>query len=87
MNSLNLARAVPKFPENKGFSGLISSRKGAKMISSRIQEAFNKQLNAELYSAYLYLSMAAYFESINLRGFANWMRCQVQEEIFMNKIQ
>ncbi|MGO9121901.1 MAG: ferritin [Desulfomonilaceae bacterium] len=51
------------------------------MISSRIQEAFNKQLNAELYSAYLYLSMAAYFESINLRGFANWMRCQVQEEI------
>ena len=51
------------------------------MISDRIQEAFNKQINAELYSAYLYLSMAAYFESINLRGFANWMRCQVQEEI------
>ena len=51
------------------------------MISDRIQQAFNKQLNAELYSSYLYLSMAAYFESINLRGFANWMRCQVQEEL------
>jgi ferritin len=51
------------------------------LINDKIQEAFNKQINAELYSAYLYLSMAAYFESINLRGFANWMRCQVQEEI------
>ena len=32
------------------------------------------------YSAYLYLSMASYFESINLKGFANWYRVQVQEE-------
>lgn len=44
-------------------------------------EALNKQVNAELYSAYLYLSMAAYFESINLRGFANWMKIQAQEEV------
>ncbi|MEJ2717178.1 MAG: ferritin [Deltaproteobacteria bacterium] len=51
------------------------------MISEKIQEAFNKQLNAELYSSYLYLSMSAYFESMNLEGFANWMRCQAQEEI------
>jgi len=51
------------------------------MISDKIQEAFNKQINAELYSSYLYLSMAAYFESLNLPGFANWMRCQAQEEL------
>jgi ferritin len=51
------------------------------MISHQIQDAFNDQLNAELYSAYLYLSMSAYFESMNLKGFANWMRCQAQEEM------
>jgi ferritin len=51
------------------------------MISDRIQQAFNGQINRELYSAYLYLSMAAYFEAINLRGCANWMKCQVQEEM------
>ncbi|MGB6067498.1 MAG: ferritin [Desulfomonilaceae bacterium] len=51
------------------------------MISQDIQDAFNGQLNAELYSAYLYLSMSAYFEAINLKGFANWMRCQAQEEM------
>ena len=42
----------------------------------------SKQLNAEFYSAYLYLSMAAYFESLSLKGFANWMRIQFQEEQF-----
>jgi ferritin len=51
------------------------------MISHQIQDAFNDQLNAEVYSAYLYLSMSAYFESINLKGFANWMRTQAQEEM------
>ena len=56
--------------------------KGSEMISEKIQEALNKQVNAEFYSAYLYLSMAGYFESIDLKGFANWMRVQVQEEQF-----
>lgn len=51
------------------------------MLSDKIQEALNSQLNAELYSAYLYLSMAAYFTSINLPGFSNWMRIQRLEEI------
>jgi ferritin len=51
------------------------------MISHQIQDAFNDQLNAELYSAYMYLSMSAYFESMNLKGFANWMRTQAQEEM------
>ena len=52
------------------------------MISRRIEEALNGQVNAEFYSAYLYLSMAGYFESIDLKGFADWMRVQVQEEQF-----
>jgi ferritin len=52
-----------------------------KMINNKIQEALNKQINAELYSSYLYLSMSSYFQSINLNGFANWMRCQAQEEL------
>ena len=51
------------------------------MIDQRMQEALNKQLNAELYSAYLYLSMSAHFQSVNLAGFANWMRVQAQEEL------
>jgi ferritin len=50
------------------------------MIGQKIQEAFNKQINAELYSAYLYLSMGAWFESANLRGAASWMRVQAREE-------
>lgn len=52
------------------------------MINARLEEVINKQINAELYSAYLYLSMAAYFESVNLPGFANWMRVQFEEEQF-----
>ncbi len=51
------------------------------MIKEIIQDALNKQINAELYSSYLYLSMSAYFESINLKGCANWMRVQTQEEL------
>jgi ferritin len=51
------------------------------MISKKMQDALNEQINAELYSAYLYLSMVAYFKSINLPGFATWMRVQTQEEI------
>lgn len=51
------------------------------MISKKIKEALNEQINAELYSAYLYLSMVAYFESVNLPGFAKWMRAQTQEEV------
>lgn len=51
------------------------------MIGKKMQEALNEQINAELYSAYLYLSMVAYLESVNLPGFANWMRVQTQEEL------
>lgn len=50
------------------------------MIKKSVEEAINKQINAEFYSGYMYLSMAAYFESINLSGFANWMHVQALEE-------
>jgi len=51
------------------------------MLSEKMENALNGQLNAELYSAYLYLSMNAYFKSVNLDGFANWMYYQAQEEV------
>ena len=51
------------------------------MLNPKIQDAFNKQLNAELFSAYLYASMSAYFEAENFKGMAGWMRVQVQEEV------
>ncbi len=51
------------------------------MLSDKMQDALNGQLNAEFYSSYFYLSMNAYFKSVNLDGFANWMYYQVQEEL------
>lgn len=50
------------------------------MISEKMNQAFNDQIKAEMYSSNLYLSMVAYFEELGLKGFANWMRVQVQEE-------
>jgi len=50
------------------------------MLSKTIQDALNEQIKNELYSGYLYLSMAAYAESIQMPGIAHWMRLQAQEE-------
>jgi len=50
------------------------------MIGKPMQDAMNEQINKELFSSYLYLSMAAYFEDKNLPGFANWLRIQAEEE-------
>ncbi|MCD8080622.1 MAG: ferritin [Bacteroides sp.] len=50
------------------------------MLSNKMQEAFNAQINAELWSAYLYLSMSANFATTGKPGFANWMKIQFQEE-------
>ncbi len=50
------------------------------MIGKPVQDAMNEQINKELFSSYLYLSMAAYFEERNLSGFAHWMRVQADEE-------
>jgi len=51
------------------------------MLSDRMQEALRAQVNAELYSSYLYAAMGMYFESIDMKGAASWMRVQVQEEL------
>jgi ferritin len=50
------------------------------MLSPKIQEALNRQINAEAFSSYLYLSMSAYFEAESLKGMAHWMRVQADEE-------
>ncbi len=59
------------------------------MISPKIQDAINAQINAELWSAYLYLAMGMHFESEGRAGIANWFRIQFKEEqahaeIFIN---
>jgi ferritin len=51
------------------------------MLKKNIEQAINRQINAEFWSAYLYLSMSTYFHSLNLNGFASWMRVQTQEEL------
>lgn len=50
------------------------------MLKDKVLKALNKHLNVELYSSYLYLSMAAHFESASLTGFASWMKMQSKEE-------
>jgi len=51
------------------------------MMTPKMRDAVNEQIKWELYSAYLYLSMSAYFASISLEGMATWMRVQAQEEL------
>jgi len=50
------------------------------MLNQKLEKELNKQLNKELFSAYLYMSMGAYFQCMDLPGFANWMHIQAQEE-------
>lgn len=51
------------------------------MWTPKMLDAFNEQINAELFSSYLYLSMSAWLETKGLKGSANWMRIQSQEEM------
>ena len=51
------------------------------MLSEKMVNALNDQVNAEFYSSYLYLSMSSWFKSINLMGFARWMEVQAMEEM------
>jgi ferritin len=51
------------------------------VLSQTIAEALGEHLNLELYSSYLYLSMAAYYDHEELPGFAHWMKVQVREEL------
>lgn len=50
-------------------------------INKKVEDAIIKQINAELYSAYLYLGMSAKCTETNLKGFANWLYVQAQEEM------
>jgi len=50
------------------------------LIDPKVEKAINEQINKELYSYYLYLSMAAQFQANNMKGFAHWMRVQAGEE-------
>jgi len=52
------------------------------MLKKKMLKALNRHINAEFYSAYLYLAMESYFQSLSLVGFARWMRAQVQEEVY-----
>ncbi|HKJ66181.1 MAG TPA: ferritin [Desulfopila sp.] len=52
------------------------------MLSEKMNDELNKQINAEMFSSYLYLSMSGWFESKGLSGFAAWMRVQAKEETF-----
>ena len=51
------------------------------MIDEKVRTALCLQINKELYSAYFYVAMVAYFEGKNLKGFSNWMQVQVKEEM------
>ncbi len=51
------------------------------MLNEKMEETLNSQLNFEIYSSYIYFSMSAYFNHINLPGFASWMQAQTQEEL------
>jgi ferritin len=51
------------------------------MLKEKMLSAYNEQINKELYSSYLYLSMSAYAQTMGLQGVANWMKIQAQEEL------
>lgn len=69
------AKPAPKATP-KGNPGKVS-RSG---MNPRLEKAINDQIKAELYSAYLYLSMSSWFDSEGLKGFAHWERVQAMEE-------
>ena len=61
-------------------------------ISPKMEAAINKQINAEFYSAYLYLAMSCQADALRLKGVANWFNVQYQEEVahapgFLNYLQ
>ena len=66
---------------DRGMRPIVDANKEAQMISAKMQNALNEQINKEFYSAYMYLAMSAYCNTIGLPGFANWMRMQYEEEI------
>lgn len=69
------------FGAKLGMNGVETITKETTMLPKKIETAMNKQINHEMYSAYLYLSMSAYSSGLNLEGFAHWMRVQAREEM------
>ena len=61
-------------------AGIVWAAGDDSRLDGKMEKALNEQINAEMASSYIYLSMAAYFESENLEGLAHWMRVQTQEE-------
>ena len=62
------------------------------MLSKKVAELLNQQVNKEFYSAYLYLDFSNYYDDLGLDGFANWYKIQAQEErdhalLFMQYLQ
>lgn len=55
-------------------------------MNKKVVDELNKQINREMFSAYLYLSMCAYVENDGLHGMANWMKVQFQEELFHSQM-
>lgn len=53
----------------------------AKVISEKIENILNEQINKEFYSAYLYLAISAYFDEMGLKGLSDWTRIQAREEV------
>ena len=51
------------------------------ILSKKLSEAFNAQVNAEMWSSNLYLSMSVHFQKLGLNGFAHWMKKQAEEEM------
>lgn len=51
------------------------------VLSQKLASAFNEQVNAEMWSSNLYLSMAVHFKKAGLNGFAHWMEKQAEEEM------
>ena len=51
------------------------------MLSQKLQDAINEQINSEFYSGHLYLSMAAYCDTLSLGGFSHWLKLQYSEEL------
>jgi ferritin len=63
----------------------FQKNKRRKIMNKKIEQMINEQMNFEIYSAYIYLAMGAYCDSIDLNGFANWMKVQWEEELFHAK--
>ncbi len=81
MSTAQSGKALDTADQKRLFSRGTPNKEDSEVpLSDKMQQALNGQINAEMYSSHLYLAMSAYFESLDLPGFANWMRVQANEE-------